>query len=255
MSAESADRIRTVLWKEWQELRHNRGVMAPALILPLLLTALAISSLTIIARHLNEVSSLLKGQDPRELLVQVGRQMVTLFLVMPCVLPSTTAAHSIIGEKLGRSLEPVLATPVRTWELLSGKMVASVLLGVLPSWFSYAVFLLVLRKRMPAGVFSHLMTPTQMVMVVLIGPLLALFSVAATTMISSRVNDVQAAQSISVLVALPIIGLATSQAAGILALSLPGVLAAVVGLIGLDIGALFLCVSFFERESILTRWK
>jgi ABC-2 type transport system permease protein len=255
MNREAWARVRAVLWKEWLELRGNRGVMAPTLALPLLLTAAAIGALEIVTRHLNEFSDLLKGQDRHALTIQLGRQMVTLFLIMPCVLPSTSAAHSIVGEKQARSLEPVLATPVRTWELLSGKMTLCVLLGVLPSWFSYAVFLSILHARLPPGIFAYLIMTPQWVLVVFIGPLLALLSVSATTLISSRFSDVQAAQSVSVLVALPIIGVATSQAAGLLTLPLYGIFAAGLLLLLLDLGAVCLCVSMFARETILTRWK
>lgn len=184
MNRQSRARIGAVLWKEWRELRNNRGVWAPTLILPILLTALAVSAVLTIANHMRELRAVLSGQDPMLLLLHVGRQMVTLFLIMPCVLPSTTAAHSIVGEKTGRSLEPVLATPVQTWEFLGGKMIACVLLGVIPSWCSYGIFLSILHGRLPPGIFAHLVTATQLVMVVFIGPLLALFSVAATTMIS-----------------------------------------------------------------------
>lgn len=255
MSRSSGTRIYAVLWKEWLELRGNRGVVAPTLLLPILLTGLAIGVLLGIARHSVEVTGMLKGQDPKELLIQVGRQMVTLFLIMPCILPSTTAAHSIVGEKQLRSLEPVLATPVQTWELLCGKLILCLLLGVLPSWLSYGAFVGVLQLHMPPGILPHLVTSAQLVMVLLIGPLLALFSVTATTIISSRLSDAQAAQSVSVLVALPIIGIATSQAAGLVTLPLVGVFAAGVVLLVLDLGALVLCVRLFQRETILTRWK
>lgn len=255
MTGASRTRIYAVLWKEWLELRGNRGVMAPTLLLPILLTGLAIGVILSIARHSVEVSGMLKGQDPKELLIQVGRQMVTLFLIMPCILPSTTAAHSIVGEKQARSLEPVLAAPIKTWELLAGKMILCLLLGVLPSWLSYGAFVGVLNLRLPSEVLQHLITAPQLVMVLFIGPLLALFSVNATTIISSRLSDAQAAQSISVLVALPIIGIATSQAAGLVTLPLGGVFAAGAVLFVLDLGALFLCVRLFQRETILTRWK
>jgi ABC-2 type transport system permease protein len=255
MNRESWARIRAVLWKEWRELRNNRAVVAPTLLLPSILTAVATISLHVMSAHMDEVQSGLKGLDPNSFLIQVGRQMVTLFLIMPCVLPSTTAAHSIIGEKVARSLEPVLATPVRTFELLAGKMAACVLLGVLPAWVCYAVFLGYLRNRLPPGVFPHLVSSTQVVMVLLIGPLLALLSVSITTMISSRINEVQAAQSISVLVTLPVIGLATSQAAGLVTLALPAVLASAAALVIVDVAAVSLCVSLFDRETILTRWK
>lgn len=255
MSRASATRIYAVLWKEWLELRGNRGVMAPTLILPILLTGLSLGVLLTMGSHGTELSGMLKGQDPKDLLIQVGRQMVTLFLIMPCILPSTTAAHSIVGEKQMRSLEPVLASPVRTWELLCGKLILCLLLGVLPSWLSYGAFVGILQLHMPPGVLPHLITPAQLVMVLCIGPLLALFSVTATTIISSRLSDAQAAQSVSVLVALPIIGIATSQAAGLVTLPLVGVFAAGLALFVLDLGALWLCVRLFERETILTRWK
>ena len=255
MNRESRDRIRAVLWKEWRELRGNRGALAPTLIVPLILTAAAILALEILTHRMADLGELLKGKDLHALIVQVGRQMVTLFLIMPCVLPSTAAAHSIVGEKLARSLEPVLATPIRTWELLSGKMLLCVLLGVLPSWISYAIFLSVLHSRLAPEIFAQLARAPQLLMVTLIGPQLALLSVAATTIISSRLSDVQAAQSVSVLVALPIIGIATSQAMGLLNLPLYGIFAAAAILLVIDFAALKLCFSRFERETILTRWK
>jgi ABC-2 type transport system permease protein len=234
---------------------RNRGVLAPTLALPLILTALSIGVLEVTTQHLSDLDHLLKGQDVRALIIQIGRQMVTLFLLMPCVLPSTSAAHSIVGEKHARSLEPVLATPVRTWELLGGKMLLCVLLGLIPSWFSYAAFLSILHARLPADIFAYLVMTPQWVLVVFIGPLLALLSVSATTLISSRFSDVQAAQSVSVLVALPILGVATSQTIGLLSLTLSAILAAGLLLMLLDLGAVWLCVSLFERETILTRWK
>ncbi len=255
MNRESWARIRAVLWKEWLELRGNRGVIAPTLALPLLLTSAAIAALEITAHHLGELGGLLQGQDLHGLIIHVGRQMVTLFLIMPCVLPSTSAAHSIVGEKHARSLEPVLATPVRTWELLFGKMILCVLLGVLPSWFSYAAFLGILHARLPADIFACLVMTPQLLLVAFIGPLLGLLSVSAATLISSRFSDVQAAQSISVLVALPILGVATSQAAGLVTLPVFAILGAGLLLFLIDIGAVWLCISLFQRETILTRWK
>ena len=50
---------------------------------------------------------------------------------MPAYIPLSIATFSIIGEKLARSLEPVLAAPIRTSELLAGKAVAALVPGVL----------------------------------------------------------------------------------------------------------------------------
>src|SRR5678815_6199333 len=40
------------------------------------------------------------------------------------------AAHSVIGEKQARTLEPLLATPVSTFELLAAKIVGAALPGI-----------------------------------------------------------------------------------------------------------------------------
>ena len=40
-----------------------------------------------------------------------------MFLMVPAVLPSLFASYSVAGEKTSRTLEPLLATPIRTWEL------------------------------------------------------------------------------------------------------------------------------------------
>ena len=49
------------------------------------------------------------------------QQFLVFFLLMPAYIPLSIATFSIIGEKQARTLEPVLATPVRTVELLAGQ--------------------------------------------------------------------------------------------------------------------------------------
>ena len=42
----------------------------------------------------------------------------------------SVAAHSVIGEKQARTLEPLLATPLRTGELLAAKVISAAIPGV-----------------------------------------------------------------------------------------------------------------------------
>ena len=53
------------------------------------------------------------------------------FLVMTLLVPVTGAitfaGHSLVGEKIGRSLEPLLATPMTTAELLLAKVIGALL--------------------------------------------------------------------------------------------------------------------------------
>ena len=58
------------------------------------------------------------------------QQFLAFFLLMPAYIPLSIATFSIIGEKQARTLEPVLATPIRTVELLAGKAIAALVPGV-----------------------------------------------------------------------------------------------------------------------------
>lgn len=49
------------------------------------------------------------------------QQFMVLFLMMPAIIPVTIASYSIVGEKNTRTLEPLLATPITTGQLLAGK--------------------------------------------------------------------------------------------------------------------------------------
>lgn len=44
------------------------------------------------------------------------------------------ATFSIVEEKQTKTLEPLLATPVQTWELLIGKALSGAIPAVIMSW-------------------------------------------------------------------------------------------------------------------------
>ena len=49
------------------------------------------------------------------------------FVIASAVLPTAIAAYSIVGEKVEKSLEPLLATPTTDGEILLGKSIAALL--------------------------------------------------------------------------------------------------------------------------------
>ena len=61
------------------------------------------------------------------------QQFLAFFLLMPAYIPLSIATFSIIGEKQARTLEPVLATPIRTVELLTGKAIAALVPACWPA--------------------------------------------------------------------------------------------------------------------------
>ena len=57
----------------------------------------------------------------------IFQQFLIVFLLMPITGAMALAAHAIVGEKQARTLEPLLATPITTGELLVAKVLGALL--------------------------------------------------------------------------------------------------------------------------------
>jgi ABC-2 type transport system permease protein len=185
----------------------------------------------------------------------IGTTFSNIYILLAMIVPSTIAAYSIIGEKSNRTLEPLLATPVRRWQLLAGKILAALLPAVLLTWVSGGLFIAELAIFTDADVVSHVVTGGWLILFLAGTPLLGLIAVAVMTAISSRVNDTRTAQQLSIWAVVPIAGIILGELSGQFELT---VLAAVIaGLILIPVAVLLTwgAAQLFDRETILTRWK
>jgi ABC-2 type transport system permease protein len=183
------------------------------------------------------------------------QQFLVFFLLMPAYIPLSIATFSIIGEKQARSLEPVLAAPIRTVELLAGKAIAALVPGVLAGWVTYVAFVLLASVVYGRALFGVVTDGSWLAGVFLLGPAVGLSSVVAGVIVSARVNDPRVAQQIGGVVIVPVVGLVLVQATGTLLVGpvgyvLMSLVVLAVSLVGLRIG-----VRLFDREAILTRWR
>ncbi len=269
------DKIKTIVDKEWAEVFKNKLVLFSVIFLPLLLTALPIITLastqSLMAEEMASASSPTDDLDelPDEFLgdmcVGLNEQDCTqvyllnvftlLFMILPVMVPVTIAAYSIVGEKTTRSLEPLLATPITTRELILGKAAAAVLPAIAATWLSFAIYLLSARVMTNEVVFARIMDPMWLLAVFLVGPLLAVLSVCAAMIISSRVSDPRTAEQLAGAVVLPVILVMLGQSFGLFLLSQELILVTAVVLIFLDAVLIYLTITLFQRETILTRWK
>src|SRR5204863_3331679 len=67
----------------------------------------------------------LSGEDRIQLFL--FQQFLLLVLIIPVTGGMALAAHAVIGEKQARTLEPLLATPVTTAEMLGAKVLGALL--------------------------------------------------------------------------------------------------------------------------------
>lgn len=255
----------SVLRREWDEMVRNRLLMATILLPPVVLTVAPIILAAAVGQEAlpPELARQVLAQRPEWAAFTPGelagafavQQFLVFFLLMPAYIPLSIATFSIIGEKQARSLEPVLATPIRTSELLAGKAVGALVPGVLAGWVTYAAFVLLASLVYGPALFGVVTDPSWLAGVFVLGPAVGLSSVVAGVIVSARSNDPRVAQQIGGIVIVPIIALVLLQATGTLLVGPVGytVLAAiilVISLLGLHAG-----VRLFDREAILTRWR
>jgi ABC-2 type transport system permease protein len=263
------NRIKTMIEKEWAEVFKSKMVLFTTIFIPLIFTALPLVMLFITGQAM-DVDSTGMSDVPVEFLsvcgsdvtggecmqIYVINQFLLLFMMVPVIVPVTIAAYSIVGEKTTHSLEPLLATPITTMELLTGKSLAAVLPAILVGWLSFGLFLIGLPiLGVSRAVINYIVGPTWLLAILIGGPLMALASVNFTIYISSRVNDPRVAEQISSFLILPILGLMFAQIAGVIVVNVMVMLSFIGGMFLFDIGMVYLGATIFQRETILTRWK
>jgi ABC-2 type transport system permease protein len=266
------NKIKTIVRKEWAEVFKNRMVIFTVAFLPLLMTAIPLgiiygtrgsSSASTVASGNSALSTgMTQSMCPNGLSSQdcfqvfLVSEFMMLFMLVPVAIPVTIAAYSIVGEKTTRSLEPLLATPITTVELMVGKCLAAVIPAIIATYGAFGVFalgswIIVANKTL----LSALLDARWLVAIFIVGPLLAVMAVTFSLMVSSRVNDPRVAEQVSMVVILPVLAGFFGQVAGLFVLNAEIISIVALVMLILDVLLLFMTTRVFQREQILTRWK
>ncbi len=246
-------------WKSWivtqkdlSVFKKNKYILYSLIAMPIMigvvLPVIFILSLDTQAGHL-----------PREVLLAGAIEVTNIgsmyFVLIPAILPSIIASYSFVGEKIEKSLEPLLATPTTDSELLLGKSLAAFIPCIAVTYIGAAIFapLIDIWSYSRLGILL-VPNPYWLLIMGVIAPLACIMSVEANIIVSSRVNDIRAAQQIGGLVILPLVFVVifastSAQISLLLAISVSA------ALIAADIALFYLSKATFKREEILTKWK
>lgn len=260
--------IWTIIRKEWAEIFKNRMVLFTISFLPLVMTAIPLGIIFTMRGDMAMQDAM--GSIPEEFnafcpanlnsgdcfQVFLVSQFMIMFMLLPLAIPAAIASYSIVGEKTTRSLEPLLATPITTIELLLGKSLAAVIPAVIVTDIAFGIYALGAFILIPSRpVFLAMMDARWLLAIFLVGPLMAIMAVNFSIMISSRVNDPRVAEQLSMVVIIPVLGFFFGQIAGLFVINQQIILWSAFVLVILDAILVYLAVRLFQRETILTRWK
>ncbi len=258
-------RTLTVFEKEMLEILKNKLLLFSIIPLPLLFVAIPLVMVYLTnnqpvkqgdAEMYYRLAPNLAHLPPGDLVqMMLLGQFLFMMLMVPIIVPVTISTFSVIGEKQSRTLEPLLATPIHTWELLLGKSLAAAVPAIAATWISYGILVIGMGIIASPVVFASVVSGMWLLAILIIVPLLALLGVNLGILISSRVNDTRVAQQIAGLGVLPLVGMGMAQTMGRILYDLPMFAIGTVVLAAMDVAVLISATKLFQRETILTRWK
>ncbi len=248
-----------VLQKELKEIVQQRTLMLSLLLIPLLII---FATGYLLKNPLSSGNTSMPSSDLRLggltaaqiAQIEIGSMFRMYLLAQPLLIPAMIAAYSIVGEKNNRTLEPLLAAPVRTWQLLSAKSLSAMLPALVATWISGIIFIAEVALLTSPAVFALVITPGWLIIMILTVPVLMLTPVAVTVMISSRFNDPRTTSQVGSLIFVVLVLAFTLFGSNlVISPSMSLVITAFAAFIG--VGLLWGATQVFQRENILTRWS
>jgi ABC-2 type transport system permease protein len=265
------DKVRTIIRKEWLEVFQNKLVIFTVIFLPLMMAAIPIGVLYGMKETMPaSVGSASAEALPKEfaalcpeslgtgdcMKVFIVNEFMILFMIIPVAIPGAIAGYSVVGEKTTHSLEPLLATPITTVELLIGKCLAAVIPAILATFGAFGIFAIGAAIILANPALIALILDFRWLLAVFaIGPLLAFLAVTFALMVSSRVNDPRVAEQVSMIIIVPVIAGFFGQISGLFILNKEIISITALVMLVLDVIMFYLATKVFQRESILTRWR
>jgi ABC-2 type transport system permease protein len=273
MNPMPSERIRNVLRKEWEVLFTDPGNALLITGLPFLIVAQGVLYVWLAYRFggsemlaagviqnalqktLQAMPSVAQLTGTEQILVLLMHQFNFYLLLIPTVIAVSAATFSIVDEKQTGSLEALLATPVRTWELLLGKTLAGAIPALVLTWLSAGFFLLFSWAIGWGGYTAYVINAAWFLNLFLVTPAIAVLSFMLGVVGSSRAKDAKSAQNLILVIILPVLAFIAIQVTGIVLFTPLLTLTLGIALALVDWLMLRVAVRLFRRETILLQWR
>ncbi len=261
------NRVKVIIFKDLLEMKNDKATFIPLLIFPLIFSVFL--PLVLLLGGINNPFT--KGdmrafvENMQAIIIPKGLPtgtegvyaillffLLPLFMTIPVILSTVLASSSFVGEKEKKTLEGLLYTPVTNKELLLSKILAAALPSMIITWISIFIYG-VLLDSFGYVIFERLVFPSWdwIVMGGLIAPLLTFLSITLVVVISQKAKTMKSAQSVSIIIILPIIAFVSSQASGLLLINVYLELLFALFLLITDVILLHVIAKKMNRENLV----
>ncbi len=233
--------------KDLRIFRRNKNVLRSVILFPLIVSI----GLPLVVRFAGHAH----GGIPASSLPTMLNAFSFFFIIVAAYLPTFIASYSLVGEKVEKSLEPLLATPITDGELLLGKTIASFFPPIMAIYIGAAIFM-VLNNLLTHQTLGYYYFPnwTMGIILLLVAPLAAILSVEMSVIISARATDVRGAQLLGGLIVLPLAAIYVMSETGLVSLNTNNLFIISGVILLVDVILFFISTKTFQREEILTKW-
>lgn len=178
------------------------------------------------------------------------------FVIGAASLPSGIASYSVAGEKIQKSLEPLLATPMTDSEILLGKSIACFVPPMVSIWVSSVIYMASM-DALTRPWLGYLYYPNWSfaAVLLLLAPLASVLTIELTVILSARANDVRSVQQFTGVLFFPFIIIYVMTEIDVIQLNVTNLLIMSGMFLVADILLFYLSTATFKREEILTKWK
>ncbi|MBX3064513.1 MAG: ABC transporter permease subunit [Anaerolineae bacterium] len=266
--------VAAIARKDLGEVRQNRMVWLPMILLPLILcTILPIVLIVLpqiagsgiaesmndpdLARMLENLPAAMKAQiegmnaNQQMIYIVLGFMFAPLFLILPIMTASVVGTNSFVGEKERKTIEALLYTPATDHELFFGKMLAAISLSLAITLLSFVLYALVLNG-LGASIMGGIWFPTPVwwVLIIWLAPAVSVLGMLGAVVVSARARTFMEAYQMTGLLVLPVLLLLIGQVAGVISLSIEVTLFVGCAVWLLDVALLWGSLHLFSRYSL-----
>ncbi|MDD4923830.1 MAG: ABC transporter permease subunit [Dehalococcoidales bacterium] len=266
-------RIYNILKKEWQVMFTEVNSLMLVTLLPVIILAQGLLYVWLIDKFggesmissaffqsvLQKISEIMPAVSvltiPEQLQVFLLSQFNFYLLLIPVMIAVSFATFSIVDEKQTRSLEALLATPVRTWELLLGKALSGAIPAIIVTWICGLLLLLGVQILGWGHLLEYFLNPAWFIILFLLTPAISILSFLLGVIGSARAKDSKSAQNLVLLIVLPVLMLIGIQISGLVWFTTILTLVLAIAIVVIDFFVLKVAVRLFSRESIIISWR
>ena len=243
------------LWKSWIIAKKDMTIMMKRKLLLALLIVLPVG----LAIALPTVIHVVIGR--KGFVPAVETDFISafgfFFIIISALVPLYISSYSIVGEKLEKSIEPLLSTPTSDGEILMGKYIGTFIPSLLSTYIGAIVYMAFI-DLLTRNYFGYLFFPNLSFTILLLVavPAAATYAITLSVFVSSKVDSVMGAYQGGGVTLLPFLALYVMGEIGLVKLNdTTNILFISAGLLVIAIFMYFISRATFGREKILTEWK